>query len=32
MNDMKQLALAAPVIGFLIAGYIWMIGDIVGWW
>lgn len=29
-NDtMKQLALIAPLAGFIIAGYIWMICDIL---
>lgn len=31
-NFAKELALAAPFIGFMLAGYAWMIGDIFGLW
>ena len=29
---LKELAMAAPFIGFMIAGYGWMFGDILGLW
>lgn len=28
----NQLALCAPMLGFMVAGYLWMFGEIMGWW
>jgi len=33
MEDFKrQMALHAPLLGFILAGCGWMIGDMMGWW
>lgn len=28
----RQLALCAPVLGFILAGYLWCFGDFLGYW